>query len=139
MGLHRVLEKLTIFAIPSAGVLELVDNPDLGSGGASRGGSSPPTRTKPCPAPMAGRFRTRAGGLRLFTVTPSLNPSPRGRDSAAEAAVRLQAQSLRSEGASGQGLCGAWAGFPGCLGLAIGFASEVWNLDVRKYLYITLL
>ena len=26
--------------------LELVDNPDLGSGGASRGGSSPPTRTR---------------------------------------------------------------------------------------------
>ena len=46
---------------------------------------------------MAGRFRTRAGGLRLFTVTPSLNPSPRGRDSAAEATVRLAAQSLRPE------------------------------------------
>lgn len=28
-----------------AGVVELVDTPDLGSGGASRGGSSPSTRT----------------------------------------------------------------------------------------------
>ena len=47
MGLRGVLEKLITFAIPNhAGVLELVDNPDLGSGGASRGGSSPPTRTR---------------------------------------------------------------------------------------------
>ena len=46
MGLRGVREKLIIFAILSAGVLELVDNPDLGSGGASRGGSSPPTRTR---------------------------------------------------------------------------------------------
>ena len=30
----------------SAGVVELVDTPDLGSGGESRGGSSPFTRTK---------------------------------------------------------------------------------------------
>ena len=29
-----------------AGVVELVDTPDLGSGGASRGGSSPFARTK---------------------------------------------------------------------------------------------
>ncbi len=29
-----------------AGVVELVDTPDLGSGGESRGGSSPFTRTK---------------------------------------------------------------------------------------------
>ena len=29
----------------SAGVVELVDTPDLGSGGESRGGSSPFTRT----------------------------------------------------------------------------------------------
>lgn len=28
-----------------AGVVELADTPDLGSGGASRGGSSPSTRT----------------------------------------------------------------------------------------------
>ena len=28
-----------------AGVVELVDTPDLGSGGESRGGSSPSTRT----------------------------------------------------------------------------------------------
>ena len=60
---------------------------------------------------MAGRFRTRAGGLRLFTVTPPLNPLPRGGDSAAEAAVRLQAKSLRSEGASIQGMCSAEAVF----------------------------
>ena len=58
---------------------------------------------------MAGRFRTRAGGLRLFTVTPPLNPLPRGGDSAAEAAVRLQAKSLRSEGASIQCSCNAKA------------------------------
>ena len=60
---------------------------------------------------MAGRFRTRAGGLRLFTVTPPLNPLPRGGDSAAEAAVRLQAKSLRSEGASIQRLSSARAVF----------------------------
>ena len=89
----------------------MVDNPDLGSGGASRGGSSPPTRTKPCPASMAGRFRTRAGGLRRFTVTPPLNPLPRGGDSAAEAAVRLQAKSLRSEVPSIQGLGSARADY----------------------------
>ena len=112
MGLRGVREKLITFAFSNhAGVLELVDNPDLGSGGASRGGSSPPTRTKPCPAFAAGRFRTRAGGLRLFTVTPSLNSSPRGRDSAAEAAVRLMAKSLRSEDTSIQGSCSARAVF----------------------------
>ena len=56
---------------------------------------------------MAGRFRTRVGGLRLFTVTPPLTPLPQGGDSAAEAAVRLQAKSLRSEGASIQCSCNA--------------------------------
>ena len=60
---------------------------------------------------MAGRFRTRAGGLRQFTVTPPLNPLPQGGDSAAEAAVRLQAKSLRSEGASIQRQCSAEAVF----------------------------
>jgi hypothetical protein len=30
-----------------AGVAELVDAPDLGSGGENRGGSSPSARTKP--------------------------------------------------------------------------------------------
>tara|TARA_A100000171_G_scaffold41560_1_gene42433 strand:- start:210 stop:341 length:132 start_codon:yes stop_codon:yes gene_type:complete len=35
--------KLTSFFL--AGVVELVDTPDLGSGGASCGGSSPSTRT----------------------------------------------------------------------------------------------
>ena len=69
----------------------------------------PIARTKPCPASLAGRFRTRAGGLRLFTVTPPLNPLPWGGDSAAEAAVRLQAKSLRSEGASIQRQCSAEA------------------------------
>ena len=38
-----------------------------------------------------------------------LIPSPRGGDSAAEAAVRLQAKSLRSEGASIQSMCSAKA------------------------------
>lgn len=38
---------------PGAGVAELVDAPDLGSGGESRGGSSPSARTKP----VAPRFR----------------------------------------------------------------------------------
>ena len=60
---------------------------------------------------MAGRFRTRAGGTPSVHVTPPLNPLPRGGDSAAEAAVRLQAKSLRSEGASIQGLSSAWADF----------------------------
>jgi hypothetical protein len=59
----------------------------------------------------AGFSRTGMGGLRLFTVTPSLNPSPRGRDSAAEAAVRLMAKSLRSEDTSIQGSCSARAVF----------------------------
>ena len=63
------------------------------------------------PALTAGFSRTGMGGLRLFTVTPSLNPSPRGRDSAAEAAVRLTAKSLRSEGTSIQGMCNAEAVF----------------------------
>ena len=34
-----------IVGVVSAGVVELVDTPDLGSGGASRGGSSPFART----------------------------------------------------------------------------------------------
>ena len=46
-------------------------------------------------------LRSRAHG-RLH-VTPPLNPLPRGGDSAAKAAVRLLAQSLRSESASIQG------------------------------------
>ena len=33
-------------SLQCAGVVELVDTPDLGSGGESRGGSSPFTRTK---------------------------------------------------------------------------------------------
>ena len=51
------------------------------------------------------------GGTPSVHVTPSLNPSPRGRDSAAEAAVRLMAKSLRSEGASIQRLSSARAVF----------------------------
>ena len=35
-------------SLQCAGVVELVDTPDLGSGGESRGGSSPFTRTKIC-------------------------------------------------------------------------------------------
>ena len=42
-------------------------------------------------------------GLGTLHVTPPLNPLPRGGDSAAKAAVRLLAQSLRSESASIQG------------------------------------
>jgi hypothetical protein len=38
-----LLPKWALVAI--AGVVELVDTPDLGSGGASRGGSSPSART----------------------------------------------------------------------------------------------
>ena len=38
------------FAAPEAGVVELVDTQDLGSCGASRGGSSPSTRTNSYPA-----------------------------------------------------------------------------------------
>ncbi len=34
------------FAVPKAGVVKLVDTPDLGSGAARLGGSSPSTRTK---------------------------------------------------------------------------------------------
>ena len=59
---------------------------------------------------MAGRFRARAGDS-VSPRYPSLNPSPRGRDSAAEAAVRLQAKSLHPEGASIQGMCSAEAVF----------------------------
>ena len=55
-------------------------------------------------APLEGAFlvpySAACRGLGTLHVTPSLNPSPRGRDSAAEAAVRLRAQSLRSESAS---------------------------------------
>ena len=39
----------------SADVVELVDTPDLGSGDASRGGSSPFVRTTLCPAGYARR------------------------------------------------------------------------------------
>ncbi len=41
---------------PVAGVAELVDAPDLGSGDENRGGSTPFARTRPC----------------LFVSTPSL-------------------------------------------------------------------
>ena len=51
------------------------------------------------------------GGLRRFTVTPPQNPHPQGGDSAAEAAVRLTAQSLRSEVPSIQCLRSARAVF----------------------------
>ena len=40
------LEVKQVGSLYCAGVVELVDTPDLGSGGESRGGSSPFTRTK---------------------------------------------------------------------------------------------
>ena len=40
------MEVLNIGCILTAGVAKLVDAPDLGSGAARRGGSSPSTRTK---------------------------------------------------------------------------------------------
>ena len=86
---------------------------------------------------MAGRFRTRAGGLRLFTVTPPLNPSPRGRDSAAEAAVRLMAKSLRSGGASIQCRCSAKARFSRLDWYGFGHVNEFWNQTFLKYLQIS--
>lgn len=39
-------EVLSLVVVLTAGVVKLVDTPDLGSGDASRGGSSPSTRTK---------------------------------------------------------------------------------------------
>ena len=47
-------------------------------------------------SPFGGAF-FRRGGRTNVHVTPSLNPSPRGRDPASEDAARLQARSLRSE------------------------------------------
>ena len=67
------------------------------------------------------------GGLRLFTVTPPLNPLPRGGDSAAKAAVRLQAKSLRSEGASIQCRCSARASVSLLDWYGFGHVNEVWN------------
>ena len=50
-------------------------------------------------APFLLNWCTRPGAecTNMPYVTPSLNPSPRGRDSASEDAARLQARSLRSE------------------------------------------
>lgn len=45
---------MTLF---QAGVVELVDTPDLGSGDASRGGSSPFARTKTAVQTMEGKLR----------------------------------------------------------------------------------
>ena len=73
MGLHRVHENLIIFAFLSAGVLELVDNPDLGSGGASRGGSSPPTRTRDG---LNGPSRVLYGGIGFPRTPCGLKPFP---------------------------------------------------------------
>ncbi len=39
--------KFSVWVMPAAGVAELVDALDLGSSGASRGGSSPSARTSP--------------------------------------------------------------------------------------------
>ena len=49
---------MTLF---EAGVVELVDTPDLGSGDESRGGSSPLTRTKIA-------VQSRKGSLRFFNI-----------------------------------------------------------------------
>ena len=43
-GGRKALHHMQCMAV-DAGVVELVDTPDLGSGGASRGGSSPSART----------------------------------------------------------------------------------------------
>ena len=52
---------IAVFLAGRAGVAELVDAPDLGSGDASRGGSSPSARTKsPSPARRAPRGRWQA-------------------------------------------------------------------------------
>src|SRR5919106_3048402 len=47
----------------AAGVVELVDTPDLGSGGSRRGGSSPSARTTASRS-LDGRGWRRADGLR---------------------------------------------------------------------------
>lgn len=39
------VQKNSTFAVPKAGVVKLADTPDLGSGAARLGGSSPSTRT----------------------------------------------------------------------------------------------
>lgn len=39
------LSNFPTFAVPKAGVVKLADTPDLGSGAARLGGSSPSTRT----------------------------------------------------------------------------------------------
>ena len=136
MGLHRVLEKLTIFAIPSAGVLELVDNPDLGSGGASRGGSSPPTRTRETARPFGRVFAFGYGGTPSVHRYPIPKPLPSGKGLAAEAAVRRTAKSLRSEGASIQCRCSARARVSRLDWQDFGHVNEVRNQTVRKHLQI---
>lgn len=50
-----------------AGVVELVDTPDLGSGGVSRGGSSPSARTKSWVLGSAGR------GQPIWAAGPEMN------------------------------------------------------------------
>ena len=43
--MRKILQKNFTFALPKAGVAKLVDVPDLGSGAARHGGSSPSART----------------------------------------------------------------------------------------------
>ena len=79
---------------------------------------------------LAGRaVSCTGGGTPSVHVTPSLNPSPRGRDSAAEAAVRLQAQSLRSEGASIQRQSSARDRDSGCF---MGLRKSILQLTGNK-------
>ena len=60
-------------------MLELVDNPDLGSGGASRGGSSPPTRTRERARPFGRVFAFGYGGTPSVHRYPTPKSPPSGR------------------------------------------------------------
>src|SRR5579871_6842053 len=56
----------------AAGVAELVDAPDLGSGDESRGGSSPSARTISFPAPERARDELTSGRLAIIGQSRSL-------------------------------------------------------------------
>ena len=47
MGVYAILWTRKFFVVNDAKVAELADAPDLGSGGETLGGSSPPFRTNP--------------------------------------------------------------------------------------------
>jgi trigger factor len=70
-----------------AGVVELVDTPDLGSGGASCGGSSPSTRTSVCGAFCAGHA----------FFTEAVIVEERGNDNVKLGVVDMQIQELVNE------------------------------------------